>query len=147
MATLKFTSRPNPVLAELRPIYKICQALLIMHITGRGGKCSLVKLHLMNWAIKKPQRIETMELAADLGQITLPVWGFDPALSIALNLAYSDLLVEPTTTGFELSTKGKQLVKEIMGDKTIMIEEKAALLKFGKKITENMVSAASKEWD
>lgn len=138
MATLKFTSRPSPVLTELRPIYKICQALLIMHLTGRGDKCSLVKLHLMNWAIKTSPRVETMKLAADLGQITLPVWGFDPALSIALNLAYSDQLIEPTTTGFELSTKGKQLVKTIMDDKSVMIEEKTALLKIGKKITEDM---------
>uniref|UniRef100_A0A182UFN2 Rad50/SbcC-type AAA domain-containing protein n=1 Tax=Anopheles melas TaxID=34690 RepID=A0A182UFN2_9DIPT len=138
MATLKFTSRPSPVLTELRPIYKICQALLIMHLTGRGDKCSLVKLHLMNWAIKTPPRVETMKLAADLGQITLPVWGFDPALSMALNLAYSDQLIEPTTTGFELSIKGKQLVKTIMDDKSVMVEEKTALLKIGKKITEDM---------
>ena len=147
MATLKFTSRPSPVLTELRPIYKICQALLIMHLTGRGDKCRLVKLHLMNWAIKTSPRVETMKLAADLGQITLPVWGFDPALSIALNLAYSDQLIEPTTTGFELSTKGKQLVMTIMGDKSVMIEEKTALLKIGKKITEDMVKTVSKEWE
>ncbi|WP_416427657.1 hypothetical protein RAM80_31605 (plasmid) [Pseudomonas sp. App30] len=147
MATLKFTSRPSPVLTELRPIYKICQALLIMHLTGRGDKCSLVKLHLMNWAIKTPPRVETMKLAADLGQITLPVWGFDPALSMALNLAYSDQLIEPTTTGFELSIKGKQLVKTIMDDKSVMVEEKTALLKIGKKITEDMVKTVSKEWE
>lgn len=147
MATLKFTPRPIPVLTELRPIYKICQALLILHITGHGEKCSLVKLHLMNWAIKTPPRVDTMKLAADLGQISLPIWGFDPALSIALNLAYKDELITPTSTGFKLSPKGKELVKTIMSDKSVMTEEKSSLLKIGKKITEDMVKTVSKEWE
>ncbi|WP_349571086.1 hypothetical protein [Azotobacter salinestris] len=101
----------------------------------------------MNWAIKTPRQVETMKLAADLGQISLPIWGFDPALSIALNLAYRDELITPTSTGFKLSTKGKELVKMIMSDKSVMIEEKAALLKIGKKITEDMVKTVSKEWE
>lgn len=147
MATLKFTPRPVPVLTELRPIYKICQALLILHISGHGGKCSLIKLHLMHWAIKTPRRIETMILAAQLGEISLPVWGFDPALSIALNLAYRDELIEPTASGFKLAAKGQNLVKDIMADKTVMVDEKTALLKIGKKITEGMVKTISKEWE
>jgi hypothetical protein len=63
----------------------------------------------MNWAIKAQNRVETMRVAANLGQITLPVWGFDPALSIALNLAYSDNLVEPTKTGLKQPAKAKNL--------------------------------------
>ncbi|MCY1463793.1 hypothetical protein D9M71_817410 [compost metagenome] len=66
---------------------------------------------------------------------------------MALNLAYSDQLIEPTTTGFELSIKGKKLVKTIMEDKSVMVEEKTALLKIGKKITEDMVKTVSKEWE
>ena len=127
-------------------MYKICQALLILEITAHGSKCSLIKLHLMNWAIKAQNRVETMRVAANLGQITLPVWGFDPALSIALNLAYSDSLVEPTKTGFKTTSKGKELVKKIMSDGTVMVEEKAALISIGKKITEDMVKTVSKEW-
>lgn len=146
MAILKFTHRPIPVITELRPMYKICQALLILEITAHGSKCSLIKLHLMNWAIKAQNRVETMRVAANLGQITLPVWGFDPALSIALNLAYSDSLVEPTKTGFKTTSKGKELVKKIMSDGTVMVEEKAALISIGKKITEDMVKTVSKEW-
>lgn len=136
-----------PVLTELRPIYKISQALLILHICGYGSKCSLVKLHLMHWAMKTPRRMETMILAAQLGQISLPVWGFDPALSIALQLAYRDGLIEPTTNGFKLLPKGLQLVTDIMSDKSLMAEEKNVLLKIGKKITEPMVKTISKEWE
>lgn len=88
-----------------------------------------------------------MILAAQLGEISLPVWGFDPALSIALNLAYRDELIEPTASGFKLAAKGQNLVKDIMADKTVMVDEKTALLKIGKKITEGMVKTISKEWE
>ncbi|WP_285275621.1 hypothetical protein [Halopseudomonas bauzanensis] len=147
MATIKFTPRPVPVLTELRPMYKICQALLILHICGHGSKCSLVKLHLMHWAMKTPKRMETMTLAAQLGQISLPVWGFDPALSIALQLAFRDVLIEPTSTGFKLTPKGQQLVADIMNDGTVMADEKTSLSKIGRKITEGMVKTISKEWE
>lgn len=147
MATIKFTPRPMPVLTELRPMYKICQVLLILHICGHGNKCSLVKLHLMHWAMKTPRRMETMSLAAQLGQISLPVWGFDPALSIALQLAFRDGLIEPTSTGFRLIHKGHQLVTDIMKDGTVMVDEKVTLSKIGRKITEGMVKTISKEWE
>lgn len=88
-----------------------------------------------------------MILAAQLGQITLPVWGFDPALSIALQLAFRDGLIEPTTSGFKLLPKGKQLVTDIKSDDTVMLEEKATLSKIGRKITEGMVKTISKEWE
>lgn len=136
-----------PVLTELRPMYKICQALLILHICGHGNKCSLVKLHLMHWAMKTPKRMETMILAAQLGQISLPVWGFDPALSIALQLAFRDGLIEPTSTGFKLIPKGQQLVTDILKDGTVMVDEKTTLSKIGRKITEGMVKTISKEWE
>jgi hypothetical protein len=34
-----------------------------------------------------------------------------------------------------------------MSDGTVMIEEKAALISIGKKITEDMVKTVSKEWE
>ncbi|MBD8494999.1 hypothetical protein IFU05_18640 [Pseudomonas syringae] len=147
MATIKFTPRPMPVLTELRPMYKICQALLILDICGHGGKCSLIKLHLMHWAMKTPMRMDTMILAVQLGQITLPVWGFDPALSIALQLAFRDGLIEPTSSGFKLLRKGHQLATDIKSDGTVMVEEKIMLSKVGRKITEGMVKTISKEWE
>lgn len=88
-----------------------------------------------------------MILAAQLGQISLPVWGFDPALSIALQLAFRDGLIEATTTGFKLLPKGQQMVTDIMSDGTVMADEKATLSKIGRKITESMVKTISKEWE
>lgn len=148
MAQLKFTRRPIPVLSELRPVYKIAQALLILHISGHGGKSSLVKLHLLNWALKKPERTQALKKGAESGQLHLPIWGFDPAMAIALNLAFQDGLITQTSTGgFALSPTGLSYVKLILADNSILSEEKAALHAIGKKITEKMVNSVSKEWD
>lgn len=147
MAQLKFIRRPIPVLSELRPLYKISQALLILHLSGRGGRSSLPKIHLMNWALKTPERIRSLAIGAEHGQQQLPIWGFDPALAIALNLAFSDSLIAPTSKGFELTDSGRAYVQLILADDSILSEEKAALKSIGKKITEDMVDTVSKGWE
>lgn len=147
MAKLKFTRRPIPVLSELRPLYKISQALLILHLSGRGGKASLPKIHLLNWALKTPERTRSLAIGAEQGQLQLPIWGFDPALAIALNLAFSEALISQTTNGFELTPIGKSYVSLILADDSVLGEEKAALKSIGKRITEDMVSTVSKGWE
>ena len=147
MAQLKFIRRPIPVLSELRPLYKMSQALLILHLSGRGGRSSLPKIHLLNWALKTPERIRSLTIGAEQGQLQLPIWGFDPAMAIALNLAFSESLIAPTTTGFELTAFGKTYVELILADDSVLSEEKAALRSIGKKITEDMVSTVSKGWE
>ncbi|AVB27656.1 hypothetical protein L6218_19675 [Pseudomonas syringae pv. syringae] len=147
MAQLKFIRRPIPVLSELRPLYKISQALLILHLSGRGGRSSLPKIHLMNWALKTPERIRSLATGAEHGQLKLPIWGFDPALAIALNLAFNESLISPTSKGFELTDSGKAYVQLILSDDSILSEEKAALKLIGKKITEEMVDTVSKGWE
>ncbi|MEB0042648.1 hypothetical protein [Pseudomonas sp. MH10] len=147
MAQLKFTRRPIPVLSELRPLYKISQALLILHLSGRGAKCSLPKIHLLNWALKTPERIRALAIGGEHGQLHLPIWGFDPAMAIALNLAFRDSLIAPTTTGFELTSIGKSYVSLILADDTVLGEEKSALRSIGKKITEEMITYVSKGWE
>ncbi|WP_438866846.1 hypothetical protein [Pseudomonas sp. L1(2025)] len=147
MAQLKFIRRPIPVLSELRPLYKISQALLILHLSGRGGRSSLPKIHLLNWALKTPERIRSLTIGAQQGQLQLPIWGFDPAMAIALNLAFSESLITPTTTGFELTASGRSYVELILADDSVLSEEKAALKLIGKKITEDMVNTVSKGWE
>lgn len=101
----------------------------------------------MNWALKTPERIKGLAIGAEYGQLHLPIWGFDPALAIALNLAFKDSLITPTTNGFELSSKGKTYVHLILSDESVLSEEKAALKSIGKKITEDMVDSVSKGWE
>ncbi len=147
MAKIKFTQRPSSVLAEHRPIYKIAQALLIIDICGWGKKCSLIKLHLLNWSLKSQSRVELLQHAVRTKSLSLPVWGFDPALAIALQLSIEDSLLEIEGSGVGITDKGLSLLKEIMKDSESLKGEKEALSRIGKGITEAMVSAAAKGWE
>lgn len=146
MAKIKFTRRPSPVLAEHRPIYKIAQTLVMIELCGRGKKCSLIKLHLLNWALKSRSRIELLQHAARSKSLHLPVWGFDPALAISLQLSVEDGLLEIEGSGVSITDKGCTLLEEIMKDDYLK-SEKESLNLIGKGLTETMVSAAAKGWE
>lgn len=147
MARIKFTRRPSPALAEQRPLYKITQALLIVEICCRGKKCSLIKLHLLNWALKSRGRISSLEIAAKNKKLSIPVWGFDPALAVALQLALEEEIFTIEGLSLKITKKGNQLLDVIINDETAFPKEKSQLKKIGKGITEEMVTSVSKGWD
>jgi hypothetical protein len=147
MATLKFTSRPTPVLAEHRPIYRIAQCLLIIDICGRAQKCSLLKLHLINWALKSESRILALKAAILNKKLSIPVWGFDPALATALQIATEEGLLVTDDTGILISDAGVEFLAKIMDDPSSLAKEKTQLRQLGKKITEGMVSKTAREWE
>ncbi|RYJ59195.1 hypothetical protein [Pseudomonas songnenensis] len=147
MAKIKFTRRPSSVLAEHRPIYKMAQTLVIIELCGRGKKCSLIKLHLLNWALKSRSRIELLQHAVRSKSLHLPVWGFDPSLAISLQLSIEDGLLEIEGSGVSVTDKGCRLLEEIMKNGDFLKTEKESLNLIGKGITETMVSAAAKGWE
>lgn len=147
MAKIKFTKRPSPVLAEHRPMYKIAQALLIIETCGWGKKCSLIKLHLLNWALKTQSRMDLLHRSVTSKSLFSPIWGFDPALAIALQLAVEEGLLVIDGSSIGLTDKGSELLSDINKDKSVLESEKKALKTIGKGITEAMVSSAAKGWE
>ena len=146
MTQLKFTRRPNPVLPEHRPIYKIAQVLLILNYS-RAGKSSLLRLHLLNWALKSPQRMQLLQNAVRAGSLSLPTWGFDPALVIAVRYAQAEGLLTQISTGYQLEEKGRRFIKDALKDSTILTDERVTLVEIGRGITEGMVESVAKDWD
>jgi hypothetical protein len=146
-SALKFNRQPAPVLAEHRPLYKISQILLILHLASRGGKSKLTRLHLFNWALKAPERIELLKTAIKNKVLRITAWVFDPAFAIALRYAIAEKLVREVSTGYELIDRGTILAKEIVKEQDIFITEKAVLTAIGKSITEAMVDAVAKNWE
>lgn len=147
ISRLKFERRPSPVIPEHRPLYKIFQLMLILHIACRGGKSSLPKLHLFNWALKRPDRISRLLEAAKTKNLRVTAWGFDPALAIALRFAVAECLVRSVSNGYELTDKGLILVADISKTVDIFAAEKETLTKIGKGVTEAMVDAVAKGWE
>jgi len=144
---LRFERRPSPVLAEHRPMYKIGQVLLILSLACRGGKSSLPRLQLFNWAMKSTKRQQQMVLAVEEKILKVPAWGFDPALAIAVRLAIAEGLIIENSTGYEISTAGEVFTKEILKDSNLFGRERSFLSDIGKGLTEKMVEATASGWE
>lgn len=134
-------------MADHRPLYKICQILLILHLSSWGGKSKLTRLHLFNWALKTTERSETLKKAAKEKILRLTAWGFDPALAIALRYAVAEKLIREVSTGYELTDRGAILADEIAKAEDVLVAEKAILRFVGKSITERMVDEVTKAWE
>lgn len=144
---LRFQTRPAPVLPEHRPLYKIAQVLLVLHLSSRAGKSSLTRLHLFNWALKVPDRGERLSQAARTKSLNVTAWGFDPALAIALRYACAEGLITASGSGYELTDLGRILADSIVNEPDTLTEEKEFLRAIGKGISEAMVDAVAKEWE
>lgn len=145
--SLRFNRQPSPVLAEHRPLYKIAQLLLILHLSSRGGRSSLPRLHLFNWALKRDDRGEQLITASAEKLLKISAWGFDPALAIAIRYAISEKLIREVSTGYEITEFGIAFSKDIVKDPSALAKERAILESVGKGITETMVEAVAKGWE
>ncbi|QDE39817.1 hypothetical protein FIV34_11660 [Luteibacter pinisoli] len=135
-----------PVLVEHRPLYKMAEVVLTLYLACHRGKSSLLRLHLFNWALKLPERVEALSQAARQKKLNLAVWGFDPALAVALRYLEGSELISEANGKFALEAEGQAFAKAIMADESLMRIVKRDLGAVGKGITEDMVSAVSKEW-
>ncbi|CAH0353480.1 hypothetical protein [Aquabacterium sp. CECT 9606] len=144
---LRFERRPSPVLVEHRPLYKICQLLLVLHLSSRGGKSTLPRLHLFNWALKRTDRIQKLVDAAKAKVLHITAWGFDPVVAIAIRYAVAEDLLQATSTGYQITENGLSFIAEVLKDPVAFSSERALLKEIGKDITENMVETVAKGWE
>jgi hypothetical protein len=145
MSKLNFTRKAMPVIPEHRPMYKICQILLILKLSSIGGKSSLIRLHLFNWALKDHVAIRMLIHSANEKELSFSVWGIDPTLNMALNYATADLLLNKTSTGYELSNKGESFIAKSKIIDLFEYESKV-LRTIGKRVTESMVKDIAQRW-
>ena len=146
MSKLSFCRKKSAVIPELRPMYKVGKILLILKLGCTGGKASLLKMHLFNWAMLDPQRLQALQLSAEKKELLIGVWGIDPSLNMALSYATSEGLLTRTTNGsYQLTAKSEHFILE-----TKLLElfdtETNELNIIAKKITETMVTQAAKRW-
>ncbi|MGI1944890.1 hypothetical protein [Shewanella glacialipiscicola] len=146
MSKLLFSRKKTAVLPELRPMYKVGKILLILKICCSGGKSSLLKLHLFNWAMLESQRLQILLRSAEEKELLLGVWGIDPSLNMALSYATSEgLLCRLQNGNYKLTPKSESFIS---GSDLINLfdNEFNILKKIDKKITETMVTQAAKRW-
>ena len=136
--SFRFTRRPMAIAAELRPDWKIGAVLLILHLSSHGGKSSLRRLHILNWALRSSKNRAEFEQVREHQQPLFSFqFRFEPALGRAINLAVGEKLIEWVGGDrLQITAKGKRWVTEILKDEGVMQEERDFLERIGKSITE-----------
>jgi hypothetical protein len=126
------------IAAELRPDWKIGAVLLILHLSSHGGKSSLRRLHILNWALRSSKNRAEFEQVREHQQPLFSFqFRFEPALGRAINLAVGEKLIEWVGGDrLQITAKGKRWVTEILKDEDVMQEERDFLKRIGKSITE-----------
>lgn len=143
---LVFKRRPSPVLADHRPFYKIGEVALVLYLISRSKRSSLPRLHLFNWALKSPRRVEALSQAARHKKLSMATWGFDPALAVALRYLCAEKLVVEDDGKFTLLPAGEAFAAAIVSNETAMVPLKKDLKLIGKGVTEQMVQVVAREW-
>ena len=146
MSKLTFHRKPMPLMAEHRPIYKITQLLLVLHLSSRGKKSSLIRLHLFSWVLKDEIRKKMLLESANQNKILFGVWGVDPAVNISLQYAEAEGLISKSGLSYKLTQDGTKYVSEIDSEMAFK-DDYFFLQSIGSKITEGMVENIIREWE
>jgi len=135
-----------PLMAEHRPIYKITQLLLVLYLSSRGKKSSLIRLHLFSWVLKDEIRKKMLLESANQNQVLFGVWGVDPAVNISLQYAEAEGLISKSGLSYKLTQDGAKYVSEIDSEMAFK-DDYFFLQSIGSKITEGMVENIIREWE
>jgi hypothetical protein len=138
----RFKRKPMPVAAELRPDWKMATLLLILHLSSVGGKSSLKRLYILNWAVRSAKHRDEFDQVRDhLSPLFHFQFRFEPALARAIDLAVGEGFVEWVGGDrLRIATKGKRWIEEIEKDESLLAVERSFLKRIGKTITESMAS-------
>ena len=141
-----FDAKPDAVPYNYRISYKVTQLCLIMQICGRGGVCSLIKLHMISFALISQENMrKPIEFADGTGSV--PIVRFDPSVNRALTYAIGYGLIERQQNAkYKLTDRGKQLVEQIKIVGDLMVVEIDDLNLLAKKLTENKVEEIVDRW-
>jgi hypothetical protein len=145
MSKVTFHRKPMPLMAEHRPIYKITQILLVLHLASRGKKSSLIRLHLFSWVLKDERRKEILTESVKYDKILFGVWGVDPAVNISLQYAEAEELIEKAGLSYRLTQRGAEYASKIDAGMAFR-DDYLFLQSLGLKITEGMVQNIVGEW-
>lgn len=136
---IQFRKKPNSVTPDYRPSWKVPLLLLILHISSRGGKSSLTRLHVLNWATRtalhQQEFTQTVESSVPLFKFRVR---FEPAFSRAIDLAAAAGFVKWVNGNrLELAPQGESIARDLVKQKEAFGPEITFLEGVGKRVTED----------
>lgn len=138
-----FRQRPVSVPGDLRPIWRICLLIILLRKCCIGGKSSLRRLHVLNWAVRSPS-VSTTLINAINGAFPpdAVIIRIEPALNRAIDLSIGEGLVHRGTKDrIELTSKGKEFADTILDTKLVLEQEKRFVEQVGYSVSEKFVKA------
>lgn len=143
---ITFDAKPDAVPYNYRISYKVTQICLIMHICCYKDTCSLIKLHMVSFAMISQKNLQELIRCVN-GARSLPLVRFDPSVNKALMYAVAYGLVEQQKNAkYKFTERGKQLAEEVLLVKDLMEVEKEGLHEISKKLSENKVKEIVNKW-
>jgi hypothetical protein len=141
-----FDAKPDAVPYNYRISYKVTQRCLILRICGRGDVCSLIKLHMISFALISRTNINRLvEFAGGVG--TAPIVRFDPAVNRALTYAIAYGFIEQLQNAkYKLTERGQKLADQITYVGDLMAVEVSDLKMLAKKLTETKIKEIVDMW-
>ena len=147
---LSFNQRPIPLPVEYRPMYKIALIVMILKYCCRAETSSLLKLHLLSWSLGSEKNMKELHSYITSNfQTEFSVWGIEPALNRALQLAVAEGICDIIDgKNYKLTEKGDKFFEMIKADKELFDSEKYFLSYVGKNhITDNRIKAMTQKWN
>jgi len=141
-----FDAKPDAVPYNYRISYKVTQLCLIMRICCLRDTCSLIKLHMISFAlISRTNMNRLLEFAGGTGSV--PIVRFDPAVNRALTYAIAYGFIEQQQNAkYKLTSRGQKLVEQIKQVGDLMVVEVNDLNMLAKKLTETKVKEIVDLW-
>jgi hypothetical protein len=141
-----FDAKPDAVPYNYRISYKVTQLCLILRICGWGDVCSLIKLHMISFALISRTNINKLvEFAGGIG--SAPIVRFDPAVNRALTYAIAYGFIEQLKNAkYKLTARGQKLADQIICVGDLMTVEVGDLNMLAKKLTEAKVKEIVDLW-
>jgi hypothetical protein len=140
-----FREQPIPLQPQLRVIWGLSVLVLILYICCRGGRSSIARLHLLNWAVRDDKNRE--RLTALLEKRSSPFANlirYEPGFNRAIEYAIAESLVEVSDNNnlrIHLLAKGRQLAEEIIAEENCLQDEKFFLREKCSSVTEELAKS------
>jgi len=147
LGDIVFDVKPDAVPYNYRISYKVSQLCLIMHICGWGNACSLIKLHMISFALFSDDNMSRLIKFIERTGNT-PLVRFDPAVNRALTYAIAYGFIEQQkANNFKLTDQGKKLAEKIKLVGDLMVTEIKNLSILAKKLTEGKIKELVEKWE
>ncbi len=138
-----FSRRPTAVPGDMRPLWRIGLITLFLHISSRGFKSSLTRLHAMNWLSKtRESRDQLFRFIEGERLDGILIVRYEPSFNRAIDLATGEKILERLPGNrFVLTEKGTLFAQAITDDDNCLRSEKDFLHQLAKRFTESRSSA------